>query len=468
MTTPAHRPPPLRRLAVGLLVLLACALSGTAVAGAAETQARVLGPRGEIYQLQAGSLGELFAGVHSSQAAHPALALEILRRDQIERLVVPGTEGEEAETSASAVFEPQSATLYLAWATRFHLLHSRITILSYHEGEWSAPIEIAGSAFSEKSVPRIAFTRESFTDTAADGTPVERTRSIVHTLWTETTGFGERVVYTPVVFVDGVPIDDIPELTLDPRLVVADGQLGALPDVPLPPTLTQAGASRLLASLGDDELLSVLTIDPVPLELTRLGGAVRASIVPIGRLLCSEPDGLVRLAAAARTNVLSEGGPFHASVLQHVAEAVEHRVRASAAGCGGGLEGLASAVYEEIVEAGSDALSGGGMMRTGAGVRASIVPIGRSGAGGPSSGVDHRIRIGRASTHRTPPVGGGRAHVLPAADGRRVVVAWETEGALAYSESAGAAWSEPNELRIDEHLDLASALELLERRASGR
>jgi hypothetical protein len=454
-----------RRILGGGLLLLALGGASASAAVLGDAEARALGPRGEVYQLRTGSLGKLAPGTGAADAGHAALALETLRSDEIVRQVVPGTEDADVESEATLLYEPESDTLYLAWVTRFNILHSRITVLWLRDGAWSQPIELTGSAFSEKSTPRIAFTSETLREQDASGAWIEHTRSIVHTLWTEITGYGERVVYAPVVFEDGVPAGDISEITLDPRELVTDAEHGSIEDMPLAPTLRQGPSGRgLLATLGDTELFSVLSLEPVPLELTRLGDGVRASIVPIGRSACGAPDGLTRIAAAARDSVLAGAGAFHASVLQHVAGAVTRRIESS--GCAGGVEALANAVYEDVLEAGSDALNG--RVRVGGAVRASIVPIGRSPFSG-GSGFDHRMRIGRASSHPAPPRAAGRPHVLAAANGQRVVIAWESEAGLAFSESAADSdWSELNVLRIDEHLDLAAALELLERRAGGR
>jgi len=457
-------------------VALACALAVPAARAQAELATRVLGAGGEVYQLRLGTRGELFAD-SSELAADPVLALEILRADEIDRVVVPGTENADEELSATAFFEPVTETLYLAWATRFNLVHTRITVRWLRDGSWSDPIELAGSAFSEKSAPRIAFTREAFELTDGSGALRQHTRSIVHTLWSETTGLGERVVYTPLVFIDGEPLvdvtggglDPIVELTLDAELLVASVATGSGQERPLSPTLGVSDSpQRLLATLSDQELLAVLSIEPVPVELIRLGDDVRASIVPIGRLLCSDGDGLVRLAAVARDEILARGAErFHDSVLHHVAMVVEARIlRAPAAQlCGGAIDELAAVVYEDVLTSGTDALDSGRRMRIGGDVRASIVPIGRSAL--VEGDLDHRIRIGRVSRHSLPPLRTGRSHVMPSRDGRRLIVAWDEGDRLSFRETASSGWSNLSNLRIDSHLDLPSALELLERRISG-
>jgi hypothetical protein len=461
-------------LAWALVWALGSSVAAMAQMAQDEIATRVLGARGEVFQVRTGTVGGLF-DEDSVLASNPVLALEVLGASEIDRHVVPGTEDADEELSATAFFEPVTETLYLAWSTRFNLLHTRITLRWLKAGAWSDPIELAGSAFSEKSGPRIAFTRESFELTDRFGAISQHTRSIVHTLWTETTGLGERVVYTPLVFIDGEPLavgfDDVVELTLDPERLVDPAGAGSDEERPLPPTLGPSDSpQRLLATLSNDELLSVLSIEPVPVDLIRLGDGVRASIVPIGRLLCSAGDGLVRLAAVAREEVLTQGAErFHDSVLNHVASAVAARiVRAPAAQlCGGAIQELAAVVYEDVLSAGTDALDGGRRMRIGGDVRASIVPIGRSTQ--VAGDLDHRIRIGRVSRHSLPPFLEGRPHVMPSRDGHRLIVAWDHEDRVSFREAAsGGGWSALSNLRIDTHLDLPSALELLERRLSGR
>ncbi|HVS63130.1 MAG TPA: hypothetical protein VMT85_06450 [Thermoanaerobaculia bacterium] len=458
---------------------LAWSLVGGAVAAGAQGElvTRVLGAGGAVFQLRTGTSGELF-DERSELASNPVLALEVLRANEIDRIVVPGTEDADQELSAAAFFEPVTETLYLAWATRFNLLHTRITVRWLRDGSWSDPIELAGSAFSEKSAPRIAFTRESFELTEPSGSISQHTRSIVHTMWSETTGLGERVVYTPLVFIDGEPLSDtfvagsdsIVELTIDADLLVAGVESGSGAERPFAPTLGPSDSPhRLLATLSDEELLSVLSLEPVPIDLIRLGDGVRASIVPIGRLLCSNEGGQMRLAAVARDEIFTRGADrFHESVLNHVASAAEARIGAAGMEqlCGGAIDDLAEAVYEDILAVGTDALDSGRRLRVGGDVRASIVPIGRSALA--DGNLDHRIRIGRVSRHPLPSLRVGRSHVMPSRDGRRVIVAWEEEDRLSFREtSREGEWSALSNLRIDSHLDLPSALDLLERRISG-
>lgn len=466
MKTPRQ---PLLRLLAGFLLVAGAWTSGAA--GAAEPNTRLLGADGDVLQVVEGSLGDLF-GVDTEDASNPALALDILRSDSIDRLLIPGTDGPDQEVTPTALFESESSTLYLAWTTRFNLIHTKITVLWYRNGAFSPPIELAGSAFTEKTSPRIAFTRETYQLLLEDGTHEQHTRSIVHTLWAETNGVGQRVAYTPIVFIDGEPLESIAELTLDPQLLAADATLGTNEVVPFLPTLRRSTSPRrLFATLSDDQLLSVLSIEPVPVELTRLGDGVRASIVPIGRIVCGpgDGDGPLRLASAVREDIFSEGsGLFHESVLEHIASAAESAiVRAGEATCRENAPALAETVFEEILSAGTDALDSG-RIRVGSGVRASIVPIGRSRAATVGE-LEHLIRVGRASAHRLPPLRVGRSHVIPSSDGRHLLVAWEEADGLVFQEtSATDGWTEPSSLRLDSRVDLDDALRLLERRAAGR
>jgi len=138
---------------------LAAALATPAFS--AEAQLAV-GGEGELYRVQAGSYGALFTA-GALPAETPVLALDIERPGEaLERLLVPGTEGEEEESSPALVLESTTDSLFLVWESRINSIHFRLNLGSYAAGAWSEPIEVSGNVYAAKSSPRLAVSRDAY------------------------------------------------------------------------------------------------------------------------------------------------------------------------------------------------------------------------------------------------------------------------------------------------------------------
>src|SRR6476659_177737 len=160
------------------LCLLALLLVPAAAAFAGDGTA-MLGASGELYRVRSGVYGQLFANVPAGQGSDQVLALEITRDGATQRLLVPGTEGPEIESSPALTVDRATNRVYLVWEGRQNY-HSVLTLLSRSDDGWSEPFEFAADPFSFKSNPQLATTLDRYETFADDGTVVSASRTILH------------------------------------------------------------------------------------------------------------------------------------------------------------------------------------------------------------------------------------------------------------------------------------------------
>ncbi|HUP23756.1 MAG TPA: hypothetical protein VNB06_12545 [Thermoanaerobaculia bacterium] len=433
-----------------------------------------LGGQGEVYRALTGSYETLFPGGALAPAGTRVLALDVIGPEKVDRWVVPGTEGAEVETSAAVVFESRSQTLYVVWTTNYNLVNSRISVVGFHDGIWGEPIEIVGDPFSLKSSPRIAVTRDTMVSHESGGGPVTLDRTILHALWWEEGGLGERILYSPLVLVDGEFVGDKPLLalhSLDGSLdegYPAEPSAAVTRELALAPALDEGdGPNRLIASfaLPRSGRLTVVELEPVPLELARLADSARAHVVEVGARACAG-DTTMKIGDSARAHIVEVGrNDFHSSVIRHVAAGAAEALASIELGqaCPS-LEEHAASAEGLVIESAMDALRNG-LLKKASSARAHIVEVGRS----VPQGTVHKIRVLQTADRPAPPSGAGETHVFASPDGRRSLVAWRAPLGVAFVESRDeSSWSEPVLLRTDDQLDVEEAIALLRRRIAER
>src|SRR5437764_12049140 len=103
------------RIRTCFVTAFACSLALAGAALGADRQA-ALGDSGEVYFVRTGTYGDLFPGGTDSAPENPVLALDVVRRDQpVQRLLVPGTEGTDVESSPFELYEATSGALFMVW-----------------------------------------------------------------------------------------------------------------------------------------------------------------------------------------------------------------------------------------------------------------------------------------------------------------------------------------------------------------
>src|SRR5262245_29437254 len=134
-----------RLVAAALLTALAAAPVTLRAAGG------VLGASGEVYRVQTGTYKSLFANAPAGSETNPVLALEVTRDGKVQRLLVPGTDGPEAEQAPALAVDHSNNAVYLVWEGQ-HNIHSVLNLVSFGlAGGFGDVFEFSGDAFSTKS-----------------------------------------------------------------------------------------------------------------------------------------------------------------------------------------------------------------------------------------------------------------------------------------------------------------------------
>lgn len=425
---------------------------------------------GKLFYIHEGTYGELVPGEGLADPANPALALEVVYPDQTsERYLVPDTESEDVEDSASILYEDQSGTLFVLWQTKMNVIHSRLNLIGFRAGEWTAPIEISGKPFGWKSAPQLAVTRDTFRTEEPNGSQRTWQRTVVHLLWWETAGTGDLLVfYSPVVLLDGAYSGWNPVYRLD-ELTPGEGTAP-------PPSLNLSLAQHPRIESGRNSQTAVIGfVDPATGELNTytvevlagefgfLADKVRHQISEIGRDLL--PEQPVALAEKARHQISEIGNRLglHVSVTGYLAEQAYREILSAPTGEDAGV--IAERVRHQISEIGAR-LTDRGLGRMTPKSAMHILELPNDGAA--DSVPTHLLSVTQASVWPAPSTGTEGVTLHLSRSGREVLVAWEQGGVVYYRESRGQGWSEPHRLVLSEELDVEGARRILEQRADER
>jgi hypothetical protein len=462
-----NRSPIARALALVLTLGLGFALAAPAAAASARDAS--MGSAGELYFVLEGTYGELFPEQGLADSANRALALDVTRSDGTAgRYLVPDTETDDVEDSASVLFEDQTGTLFVLWQTKVNVIHSRLNLIGFRDGEWTELIEISGNPFGWKSAPQLAITRDTFHTEEPDGSLRAWQRTVAHLLWWETAGGGEPVAhYSPVVLLDGAYTGWNPVLRL--------GELEASASEGLPAALNHSLAQvpRIEAGRNGQSVaiafvhpqtggLITLTAEVLPGEFGVLAERVRHQIIEIGR--GSKPDQPGSMSEKVRHQIIEIGNRLglHPSVPSYAAQLAVAQID-------GALPGedpvaLADKVRHQIIEIGAR-MTDRGYDRARATSKLQVLETSNAEASGAPPNL---IRIVRASIRPAPETGEGETAMFLSHDGREVVVSWHQDGRVYYRETRGEGWSGIRSLRLGNDLDLARAYQILEQRADER
>ncbi len=461
----------IRQLAQSLLIVLA--VLSTALPLRADAHNVALGSNGDLYRIQAGVQKDLFPAVGFAQTDVIVLALDITHQGgnspTTQRLLVPGTGGNDIESSPSLFFEESSKSVFLVWESRINPLHSVLYLTSMTAGEFGDVVQISGDRYSFKGAPRIAVSRDTFDLTGPNGTPVRHFRTIVETVWWETTGSEDRAVYAPVVLIDGVYLGWNPVFLLDDLAIDDDNRVVETPTGPLLHTpsiqLGDSGATTIATFVNSETgRLNTLEIDVLPVDLSDIAARVRAKILTYPRI----PSPVTVLADAIRAQIVDFGGSLHPSVRSFLADAI----RAQIVDFGGRfspgqVRRLADAIRAQIVDFGADTLGGRGGRQQNAAYR--IAEVMATPTAEPT--VDepgHALALRTAVDLPVPDTGDSVPSVYTSARGDSLLVAWEQGGKILYRESTEEGWTDVLSLTLGPNMTREQAEQILAQRARNR
>lgn len=455
----------LRLFALGVLV------AGSAAA--AERQA-ALGGGGEVYTVAAGSYGTLFAGGAAAAADDTVLALDVARPDAaVERLLVPKTAGGEVEDSPALVYEEASDSLFLVWRSIVNQIHPVLYLASFKDGEWGEVIEVVGNPFAAKSAPQLAVTRDEFRFAGGDGVERSVRRTVLHLVWWEAGGDGDKVNYAPILLLNGAyvgwnPIYSLGELDRP----AVETTIGGVTEQLLQAPRVQAGRNdhSVVVSFANPATGRLLVVEASLLagELSALADGLKAHLIGGGFKLTADAG---TVADELRAHINSGGYRLHRGVLTFIGDDLKAHL------IGGGFKhgsksALAAAVRARVIEAGAGVLEHGVQAATAAATAGEpaaqrieeLVQDGQTPTAGPVSLLQLRVLANRPAPH----TGAAPTTIYSSVDGRANTIAWVMGPEIRYIETQGAGWSPILRLVTSEAFGFDQAWKVLERRIQSR
>ena len=463
-----------------------------------ETLTTTIGSDGTLYRVQSGIQLDLFPEDPKAGWSN-VLALDVVREGALaERIVIPGTEGPDVESSAAVVFDNDQ--LFVLWQSRASANRSFLDLIQFTPAstEWGEVIEVSGDPLPIKGPPQLAITREALSaavipseeqaEESESGPSESETRTVVHVLWWESPAPEElQVLYTPIILTDGAFLGWNPVVALDPAdLPTSEGAAGSeefASDLLLAATLDRGTDPRSVVVAfpsGESGKLHNLIVRLLPDALVDLAEHARSSIVGVGLINVGDvgdlgsggPGDLIDIAEHARSSIVGVGRiPLHRGVREYVGGRVFSRIVA--------LESLYqedreafwaevdSVVWDEVLTSGASIL---GNQLQNEDLPCGILHLGEGGlvtAGSEATESVHQLEFCLGSEFPLPTTAnesGQEHHLLVSENATEAVVAWQDEdGAIRYRQTEDGAWGAALTVP-DSELSLTEALKILSRK----
>lgn len=452
---------------------------------AAEPGAVALGDRGELYRAVAGEYGDLFPDGAEAAPGTPVLALEIDRPGEARvRRLVPGSEAAGVDGSPALVFEADSGTAFVVWESRSDPGSSSVRLAALRGDDWTEPFELSGDVDPLKGSPLVLITRDAYeVPTVADGI-VQRNRSVLHVVWWErAAGGSESIQYTPIVLEAGAYVGWNPVYRLndlDPAGSAASSPALGQSLYSSPSLSRGKDLHTVMVAFANQESARLLTVEArvLPGELGLIADRLHDAVIDVG--YDAGEDRIRSIRGVLRAVIIEIGRRFNPGVTAHFAESVvEAAQRLHDAKPHRGLRPFAGDLRATIIEIGVKSLGDVDRQIESKASRVLEVADESGGAAAPAESVPSvvRLRLVRDLPAPTEPDGPGGndgaapggaapprgpARIFASEDGTRLLVSWEREGEVVYTESleepAGSAgpdgeessWTEPLTLEVGE------------------
>ncbi|HXU30983.1 MAG TPA: hypothetical protein VN851_10445 [Thermoanaerobaculia bacterium] len=452
------------------ILLLGLAFGATAAPGHSETHDIALGSNGDLYRVRAGTYQDLFPSLAQSNVV--VLALDITRPGadgpSTQRLLVPGTAGNDVESSPALFFEESSKRIFLVWESRINPLHSVLYLTSMASGEFGDVVQISGDQYSFKGSPRIAVSHDTFDVTGADNQPERHYRTIVQTVWWETTGDGDHAVYAPVVLIDGIYLGWNPVFPLDDLATAESTRVLATPTGPLlhAPSIQLGDDGATVATFVNSETgrLNTAEIDVLPVDLSEIAARVRAKILSFPRI----PTPISLLADPVRSEIIDFGGALHPSLRHFLADQVRSEIIDFGSRYNPGqVRRLSDFIRSEIIDFGADAFGGRGGRQQNLVYRVTEVmatPTAEPTVEKPG----HALSLHTAVDLPIPETGDAVPNIYTSTHGDSLIVSWQQDDQILYRESTADGWTDVLSIALGANMTQEQAEQILAQRAKNR
>jgi hypothetical protein len=451
------------------LLLLAALLLAAVSARASEPTAisdgtMALSTDGEIYRVLVGTQGALLPGGPAASAANTVLVLERSPPGEApQRMLVPDTDDDAVEKYPTLTVDPTTDSVFVVWEARA-TIHSTLHLAAFSQDGWSSVLELSGDPFSAKLNPRVAATRDSYRLLEADGSVVERTRVVLHLVWFDVGGAGDRALYVPVVIEDGAFVSDWHVLDLgaffeESSPASAGAELpSSLYEYPVVETSRDGAAAIIAFASPLSGRLATLESRPINAGLVSWSDDARHQIIDTGLTT----TGRRAIADKARHQIIDTGRRLLSKdaadllsmqFLELIADSSDEE----------SLDAVADRARHQIIDTGARLDSAGTRVR--ASRAKSLVAIGTNGEAGRTA---HLGIVEVAASWSAPWLPNRPIRLLPSGYGTDLAVAWEVDGAVKYRLTQGAGWSDVRTLTLGTELTRERAFELIDRRLNRR
>jgi hypothetical protein len=442
-------------------ILLAALILGLASTGAfAFDRSGALGADGEVFMARVGTYRSLFPKGKAASPEHLVLALDVTRPGEaLERLLVPGTEGDEIESAPFVVYEEASGSLFLVWQSQVSGIHPVLSLIGFRDETWGRVIEVTGNPYAEKAAAQLAVTHDEYQIAGPAGTTGQVHRTILHLIWWEESSGGNKILYTPITLIEGVFSGYLPVFTINDFDSGRDDFTAA---AALTPQLSQApriekgrNDHTVVLSFANERngRLSVVEISVLAGEIRSISGGVRAHIIEIGR-----GKSIAAIAAGARAHII-EIGRLHSRVLSMLADDIYSHILERGPSFDGNLEALADDASDYLTRVAATLIENA---RSEDEEEPQILSLGSLSGALPATAP--LIQIRQVFGRPAPPTGAAPITLFASEDGRKVLVAWELSQKISYRESQAEGWSPVVTLQLGPDLTREKAEELLTHR----
>jgi hypothetical protein len=196
-------------------LLLAAALllsTSTLFADASDRPDVLLTPAGRVFMIQS-------EAVPDDPQARRQLVLSVQEAGQTTTSVVPDSLTSGFRCAPALAYDAQTDTLFAFWLRMPTLMSSELLVASYKDNKWERAISIDNKAFRLRSNLRIAV-RRAVAEPQADGSYRDINSLVIHTVWWEETGDGEKARYALLAIERGavktIEIHDLSEFAPTP------------------------------------------------------------------------------------------------------------------------------------------------------------------------------------------------------------------------------------------------------------
>jgi len=423
-----------------------------------------LGPGGEVYLTQVGPYGVLFPKGKAYPSDNVVLTLEVSRSGgAADRVLVPGTEGAEVESSPFVVFEETSKSLYLLWQTKVSSVN-RLILRSFKDGSFGPPIEVRTGTFNmTMSAPQLAVTRDEFFVPTADGGTTTIHRTELHLIWWEEAAAGNEIHYAPITLIEGIYTGWHP--------VYALNDFDRSPDDPVAaaePLAQLYRSPRIQTGRNDHSVvisfvnerngrLTVLDVSLLPGEISYIADKLRSHMIEIGRKKPSTQEAADKL----RSHMI-EIGRLNPRVVSYLSNDVYEYILAIGSRFvdAGDYAGLADEVSTYVTQAATTFLENG---RLGEGTTAPEIL--RLAADGDSDELGApRLQVRGVFNRTAPRTAAAPTTIYASEDGKAVLVAWDSVNQIRYRESSAEGWGDVLAVTLSADLTREQAYAFLEQR----